>query len=144
MIKPIVMYPNELLSQRSSAIRLDDPELPALIEDLTDTVKEADGVGLSAVQIGVLKRVFVTHIGGNIAVYINPKIIARGIEKETLPEGCLSLPGKMVQTRRHRRIKVMSDTQVGPKVREAKDFIARVIAHESEHLDGEMIFGKVP
>ena len=119
-----------------------------LIGDMFDTMYQANGVGLAAPQVGILKRIFVIDCGdeeGNSVpyVFINPEIIDRdGIQADY--EGCLSVPGKSGMVTRTNKIKVKAfNEKMEPFEMEAEGLLARCILHENDHLDGVVYVDKV-
>ncbi len=120
------------------------PRTRFLIEDMIETMYEANGVGLAACQVGVLKRIVVIDTTGeDLIVLINPEIIETSGEQEGY-EGCLSLPGKSGIVRRPNHVKVKAlDENMQPFVLEGEELLARAICHEVEHLDGHMYVEKV-
>ncbi len=119
-----------------------------LIGDMFDTMYQANGVGLAAPQVGILKRIFVIDCGdeeGNSVpyVFINPEIIDRdGIQADY--EGCLSVPGKSGMVTRANKIKVKAfNEKMEPFEMEAEGLLARCILHENDHLDGVVYVDKV-
>lgn len=114
-----------------------------LIEDMLDTMYEADGVGLAAPQVGVLKRITVIDAGDGPIVLINPKIIETSGE-QTGQEGCLSVPGKAGVVTRPNYVKVMAyDENMQMREVEGTDLLARAMCHEIDHLDGHLYVEKV-
>ena len=119
-----------------------------LIEDMFDTMYEANGVGLAAPQVGILKKIFVVDVGdeeGNPVpyVFINPEIIDReGVQVGF--EGCLSVPGKSGKVARAEKVKVKAfDKDMNEFELEAEGFLARAIQHEYDHLNGVVYVDKV-
>ena len=119
-----------------------------LIEDMFDTMYEANGVGLAAPQVGILKKIFVVDVGdeeGNKVpfVFINPEIIEReGVQVGF--EGCLSVPGKSGKVARAEKVKVKAfDKDMNEFELEAEGFLARAIQHEYDHLNGVVYVDKV-
>ncbi len=119
-----------------------------LIEDMFDTMYEANGVGLAAPQVGILKKIFVVDVGdedGNNVpyVFINPEILEReGVQVDF--EGCLSVPGKSGKVARAEKIKVKAfNEEMEEFEMEAEGFLARAIQHEYDHLNGVMYVDKV-
>ena len=107
-----------------------------LIEDMLETMYEADGVGLAAVQVGVLKRIVVIDVGEGPIVMINPEILTRDGEQLDM-EGCLSVPEKRALVRRPNYVKVKAlDEDMQPFEVEGTELLARAICHECDHLDG--------
>ena len=114
-----------------------------LISDMLDTMYEAQGVGLAAPQVGILKRIAVVDIGDGPVVLINPEILSTAGE-QTGDEGCLSLPGKAGTVTRPNYVKVRAlDRDMKPFELEATELLARAICHEVEHLDGHLYVERV-
>lgn len=115
-----------------------------LIEDMLDTMYEADGVGLAAPQVGILKRIVVIDVTGEDPhVLINPVILEKSGE-QTGNEGCLSVPGKTGIVTRPNYVKVKAyDADLKPFELEGTELLARAICHELEHLDGHLYVEKV-
>jgi peptide deformylase len=107
------------------------------------TMREREGVGLAANQVGRLRRVLVAGIEEDEYVLINPVIEARSDETEVLPEGCLSIPGILVDVERPVAVTVSGQDAAGEEVRfEAEGLLARVFQHEIDHLDGVLILDR--
>ena len=121
------------------------PRTKFLIEDMIDTMYEADGVGLAASQVGVLKRIVVIDTTGeDLRVFINPEILETSGEQEGY-EGCLSVPGKSGIVKRPNYVKVRAlDEHMKPFELEGEGLLARAICHELEHLDGHLYVERVP
>ena len=142
------MGDSRLLRRAEPVSQFDTPELAALIDDMSDTMKAADGAGLAAPQIGVNLRVVIFGTGEAIARYpqapmvprtvlINPVLQALGPEQDEDWEGCLSVPGLRGIVPRHRRLHYQGRDQDGrPIDRTVEGFHARVVQHECDHLDG--------
>lgn len=109
-----------------------------LIEDMVDTMFEANGVGLAAPQVGVLKRIFVIDIGdeNGTMVFINPEILeTKGTQCDE--EGCLSIPGESKPVERPNYVKVKAFNEKGEEfILEGEELLARAILHENDHLNG--------
>ena len=131
------------------------PALKALVEDLWDTMKASNGAGLAAPQIGVNQRVVVFSVDSNprypdaetvpATVLVNPVITPLGENMENGWEGCLSLPGLRGQVPRYTHIRYTGvDENSAPIEREARDFHARVVLHECDHLDGVLYPMRMP
>lgn len=117
--------------------------ISVLIEDMLDTMYEADGVGLAAPQVGVLKRIVVIDAGDGPIVLINPKILETSGE-QTGQEGCLSVPGKAGIVTRPNYVKVAAyDESMVMREIEGTELLARAICHEIDHLDGHLYVEKV-
>ena len=108
-----------------------------LLDDMTETMRHADGVGLAAPQVGVLRRVVVIECEpGNVLELINPVIVERSGEQYEI-EGCLSVPGRQGYTHRPMHVKVEALNRAGEKVTlEGEGLLARAFCHEIDHLDG--------
>lgn len=113
-------------------------KIQVLIDDMLETMYEANGVGLAAPQVGILKRLVVMDCGDGPIVMINPQIIETSGE-QTGDEGCLSLPGKAAQVTRPSYVKArFLDEDMEECEIEATELLARCICHECDHLDGHM------
>ena len=114
-----------------------------LIEDMLDTMYEANGVGLAAPQVGILKRIVVIDVGEGPIVMINPVILETSGE-QTGDEGCLSIPGKAGQVTRPNYVKARAyDENMEEYEIEGTELLARAICHETDHLDGHLYVEKV-
>ena len=114
------------------------PRTKELIEDMLDTMYEANGVGLAAPQVGILKRIVVIDVGEGPIVLINPQIIESSGE-QTGEEGCLSVPGKFGIVTRPDRVKVRAfDENMNEFEMEGEGLLARAFCHEFDHLDGKL------
>ena len=119
------------------------PKIEELIEDMLETMYEANGVGLAAPQVGILKRLVVIDVGDGPIVMINPVILETSGE-QTGSEGCLSLPGKAGTVTRPNYVKVEAlNMYMQPFVLEGTELLARAICHELEHLEGHLYVEKV-
>ena len=128
-----------ILNQRAKEVREMTPNLRALIEDMVETMRHANGVGLAAPQVGVLKRLVVIECEeGELHVLINPEIVERDGE-QTGYEGCLSVPGKtgIVTRPNHVKVKALNET-MEPVTVEGEELLARALCHELDHLDGHL------
>ena len=120
------------------------PKIVELIDDMLETMYEANGVGLAAPQVGILKRIVVIDTTGeDLHVFINPEILATDGE-QTGQEGCLSVPGKSGQVTRPNYVKVGAYNENMEYFElEATELFARAICHENDHLDGHLYVEKV-
>ena len=128
-----------ILNQRAKEVREMTPNLRALIEDMVETMRHANGVGLAAPQVGVLKRLVVIECEeGELHVLINPEIVERDGE-QTGYEGCLSVPGKtgIVTRPNHVKVKALNEN-MEPVTVEGEGLLARALCHELDHLDGHL------
>ena len=115
-----------------------DAKLHALLNDMADTLEEANGVGLAAPQVGILRRIFIVDTGEGILEFINPEILETDGEQDG-PEGCLSVPGEYWLVKRPMKVKARAQDRDGEWFEvEAEELIARCICHENDHLDGRL------
>lgn len=143
---PIVHEPDPVLRQKAKIIDLekwDQKELCVLAEDMILTMKKAPGVGLAAPQIGKSIRLIIVERLPDPIALINPEIIGHSLRKDTLEEGCLSVPGKYGIIKRYKTVKVRAFTLTGkPVTIEAKGFLAEIFQHEIDHLNGVLYIDK--
>jgi peptide deformylase len=140
----LVLSPNPILKTKSLPVTKVDKELQKLMDDMLETMYHEDGAGLAAVQIGVLKRIFVLDIGKkeeketkDPIFFINPEIIYYSEEESTYNEGCLSFPGARSMISRPEMVKIKYlDYDGNHKEMEADNYMARGILHENDHLNG--------
>lgn len=127
-----------ILKLKSRKVEKFDGRLFTLLEDMRDTMYEADGCGLAAVQVGVLKRVVVIDVGDGLLELINPEIIeVKG--EQCAAEGCLSLPGESGVTLRPMWVRVRAQNRCGELCEyTGEDLLARAFCHEIDHLDGHL------
>lgn len=139
-LREIVKDNNEFLSKKSRPVEKIDGRIKQLVDDMKETLIKADGVGLAAPQVGVLKRIFVVDINvdkSDIREFINPEIIKKKGKNDKYLEGCLSFPGRSFKIVRPEKVTVRAQNLSGEWfVFEAEDFIARALMHENDHLDG--------
>ncbi len=133
-----------VLTKTCKEVKEMTPRTRELIEDMLDTMYEADGVGLAAPQVGVLKRIVVIDVTGeNPYVMINPRIVETS-GQQTGQEGCLSVPGKYGIVTRPDYVKAVAlDIDMKPYEVEGTELLARAICHELEHLDGHLYVERV-
>ncbi|NTW30631.1 MAG: peptide deformylase [Candidatus Moranbacteria bacterium] len=131
---------------RKKAARVIDPtasEVRALVSEMVEAMRVYDGVGLAAPQIGRPIRLFVIEVGGRVSVFFNPKIVSYSEETSVSEEGCLSVPGQYFMIQRPRSITMEYEDTDG-KVRsiDAEGFLAVVLQHEYDHLDGILVIDR--
>ncbi|MBQ9503789.1 MAG: peptide deformylase [Lachnospiraceae bacterium] len=144
-LRTIRVMGDEILTKKSKEITEMTPKIRELIDDMFETLYNADGVGLAAVQVGVLKRLIVIDLGEDSEplVLINPKIVEKSGEQSG-NEGCLSVPGKTGVVTRPNYVKVVYlDENMQPQEKEGTELLARAICHEVDHLEGEIYVDKV-
>ena len=137
-IRNILTEGDPTLYKKCRVVEKFDERLSLLIDDMIETMYKYNGVGLSAVQVGVLKRVVVIDIedGEGARVFINPKITSTKGEHE-VEEGCLSFPNEYAKVVRPKELTVEALDREGKKFKlKAKDLLAQAVAHEIDHLDG--------
>ena len=137
-IRNIRLEKDEILKKKSREIEVIDDKIQTLIDDMIETMYKYNGVGLAAVQVGILKRVVVIDIedGEGVRVLINPKITKTKGEQE-VDEGCLSFPNQYAKVIRPKEVTVEALDRSGEKiVIKSKDLLAQAICHELDHLEG--------
>jgi peptide deformylase len=136
-------FGDPVLKTRAAKVKEFDEALLRLTEEMLVTMREREGVGLAANQVGRLRRVLVAGIEEDEYVLVNPVIEARSDETEVLAEGCLSIPGIQVDVDRPVTVTVSGQNADGEEIRfEAKGLLARVFQHEVDHLDGVLILDR--
>ena len=143
-IRNIRIMGDPILEKVCKEVKEVTPRIKELIEDMLETMYDANGVGLAAPQVGVLKRIVVIDVTGeDPIVLINPRILETSGE-QTGGEGCLSLPGKSGTVTRPNYVKVRAyDRDMKPFEIEGTELLARAFCHEIDHLDGHMYVEKV-
>ncbi|MCS7164207.1 MAG: peptide deformylase [Thermodesulfovibrio sp.] len=147
-ILEIKKYPDEVLKKKAEAVTDINGDLQRFIDNMIETMYNANGVGLAAPQVGVLKRVIVVDTSPrqenqSLIVLINPEIISS--EGEILSEeGCLSLPGFITRLKRKEKVFVKGLNRKGKEIEiEATGLLARALQHEIDHLDGILLIDKI-
>ncbi|MBU1131930.1 peptide deformylase [Patescibacteria group bacterium] len=147
MIRKVLINPDPTLRKISRKVNLDkikSKEIQAFVSDLTETMIKKDGIGLAAPQIGQTVRIFVISLKDGVMEFINPEIKKRSWRKEMGEEGCLSIPGIYGLVKRNISIVVEAYNKEGEKMKiSANGLMARVIQHETDHLDGILFIDKV-
>lgn len=147
MIRKIVTLPNQLLRQTSDEIISFDKSLRELVRNLTETLESQTnppGLGLSAVQIGILKRVFVAKIRNKTRAFVNPKIIKFSKKEIAFLEGCFSVPDIYGHVIRPAEIDMESQDVQGKSAKtHYKGVAARIIQHEMDHLNGTLFIDHI-
>lgn len=145
-VRNIRILGDEVLMKKSKVVKEMTERNQKLIDDMLDTMYEAEGVGLAAPQVGILKRIVVIDVtpeGNNPIVLINPEILETSGE-QTGYEGCLSVPGKRGIVTRPNYAKVKAyDRNMQEFIIEGEELLARALCHEIDHLDGELYVDKV-
>ena len=138
-IRNIRKIGDPILAKKSKEVDTPTPRLHELIDDMFETMREANGCGLAAVQVGILKRIVVIETDEESPyVLINPEILESSGEQKGY-EGCLSVPDKSGMVTRPMKVKVQAlDENMEPFVLEGEGLLARAICHECDHLNGEL------
>ena len=142
---PIVLLPDPVLRSVSAPVERVDDEVRRLVADMLETMYDAPGVGLAAIQVGIPRRLLVIDVSGEDETpqplaLINPRILALSDELRTHEEGCLSIPDVRIDIDRPARIKVAyTDRDGKPQELDADGLLATAIQHEMDHLDGRLI-----
>ena len=141
MVRDIVIWPDPILKQRALPVETVDDGIRRLLDDMAETMYAADGVGLAAPQVGVLKRLVVIDTsprqeGQKLIHLVNPEVV-RGEGETTYTEGCLSIPGEAEDVDRFAKVWVRAlDRDGKPFEIEAEGLLAIALQHETDHLDG--------
>ncbi len=140
MPRPVLHEPDQQLRLKSEIVlsdRILSPEMKLLIDELKETMKIENGVGIAAPQIGVHDRVIIVEIDGIPTGFINPEITDRSFRMIDSEEGCLSVPGCLGIVPRHRSVTVKAINELGePIVIKAQMLLSTIFQHEIDHLDG--------
>ena len=144
-LRKIITVPNNVLRQKAHPVKKFNKELHTLIDDMTETMRDAPGVGLAAPQIGILEQVIVIEFGdeedpeapSKLYAVVNPEIVRASDEKVMGVEGCLSIPGIVGDVERSTSVMVRGQNRNGKKVKYKLDgWVARIFQHEIDHLSG--------
>ena len=141
-ILQILEFPDPRLRKIAEPVTVFDEKLEVLIEDMLETMYEAEGIGLAATQVDVHKRLLLIDVSENRdspQVFINPEIEILEDELSEYDEGCLSVPGFYETVSRPRKVKIIAQDSKGEKFEQvAEDILATCIQHEIDHLDGKL------
>ncbi|MGN0818958.1 MAG: peptide deformylase [Christensenellaceae bacterium] len=141
-IRNIVQLGDETLRKKSVEVTEITPKIIQLLDDMKETLVKAQGAGLAAPQVGVLRRIFIVMVEEGYFEFINPKII-KIAGRQYGPEGCLSVKGKQGDVERPRKVVVKAQNRNGEWFElTAYGFFARAICHENDHLDGILYIDK--
>lgn len=137
---------DEILKKKSKPVEKIDEKIKELIKDMLDTMHKFDGVGLAAVQVGILKQILVIDLyeeGKEPYVIINPEIIeTKGVQE--VEEGCLSFPNKFAKIERPEEVTVRALNEEGKTIKiKGKGLLAQALCHEIDHLNGEVFIDKI-
>ena len=142
-LRKIRIMGDKVLEKKCREVTEMTPRIQELIQDMLDTMYDAEGVGLAAPQVGILRRIVVIDVGEGPLVMINPRIVETS-GSQTGSEGCLSLPGQagIVTRPNYVKVKALNEKMEEYEV-EGTQMLARAICHECDHLDGIMYVSKV-
>ena len=143
-ILPITMFGDKILRKKVNKVKIVDKEIIVLITNMFDTMRNANGIGLAANQVGANKSIFIVDISNveeheefKPSVFINPKIVKYSEEKIVIEEGCLSIPDIRADVERPEAITIeYQDAELQKQTMDAENLLARVIQHEYNHLLG--------
>lgn len=140
----IRQYPDAALKMLARPVSDFDDELQSLVERMKLLMVDANGIGLAANQVGVLRRVFVFQLDEDeVAAVVNPEIVERSEETDIADEGCLSIQGISVPVERSLEVTIAGKDENGADVRyELDDYAARCVQHETDHLDGVLMIDR--
>mgnify|MGYP001624134509 FL=1 len=144
-IRNLRLEGDEILSKKSREVEIIDEKVQTLIDDMIETMHKYNGVGLAAVQVGILKRIVVIDLYDDKGpiVLINPVIIKEKGEQE-VEEGCLSFPNQFAKIVRPAEVVAEYIDRDGKRMRvKAKELLAQAISHELDHLEGELFIDKI-
>lgn len=143
MTLEIRTFGDPVLKSRAAPVETFDDTLARLVDDMLETMRAYEGVGLAANQVGRLKRILVAALEDEEVVIVNPVIEDKSEELEKDTEGCLSIPEIQVEVERPVAVTVSGRGLGGEPVRiEARDLLARILQHEIDHLDGVLILDR--
>ena len=144
-IRTIRTEGDEIIRKKSKKVEVIDEKITELIQDMIETLHRYDGVGLAAVQVGILKQILIIQEAEDapILVIINPEIISKS-GTQVVEEGCLSFPNKFAKIERPEKIKVRALNEKGKKIEiTGKGLLAQALSHEIDHLNGEVFIDKI-
>ncbi|MDB0438283.1 peptide deformylase [Clostridioides difficile] len=142
-LRQIVQIGEPVLRKKSKKVEKIDAKIIQLLDDMAETMYDADGVGLAAPQVGILKRVVVIDVGEELIELINPEIIETSGEQID-DEGCLSVVGESGEVKRPNYVKVRALNRNGDTIElEGEELLARAFCHEIDHLDGILFVDKI-
>ncbi len=142
-VRKILRIGDETLRRKARLIEKFDKRLHTLLNDMAETMYEAEGAGLAAPQVGILRRAVVIDVGEGIIELVNPEIVFQEGEQVNA-EGCLSIPGKRGTVMRPKKVVVRAQDRNGdPFELTGEDFLAIAVSHELDHLDGVLYVDKM-
>lgn len=150
-LRPILRFPDPKLRETSQPVTDFGDALQTLVADMTETMLDAEGAGLAAIQVGVPLRLFIIdgHVAGGeegapALVFANPELLEVSEETQTGDEGCLSFPGVYVPVKRGLRAKIRAQDVTGASFEfDGSELVARAFQHETDHLNGRLLIDMV-
>ena len=143
-IRKVLLIGDETLRKISKPVDKFDDKLAELLQDMYETLIKENGAGLSAVQVGILKRVFIMNLDSGLVEFVNPEIIKKSDKTCIALEGCLSVPEKSGRVERPVSVTVKFQDRKGNfHTRTFTDYEAKCVCHESDHLDGILYVDKI-
>ncbi|MDR3247690.1 MAG: peptide deformylase [Treponema sp.] len=141
----ILTLGNELLHQKAKPVKDINENIKDIAEEMIEALHVGNGVGLAGPQIGLMQRIFVVHVEGDVPrVFINPSITATSQETVKYEEGCLSIPGVWADVIRPKSLQIQAWNEKGrPFTMDVDGILARVILHEYDHLDGVLFIDRL-
>ncbi|MDE6189856.1 MAG: peptide deformylase [Clostridia bacterium] len=141
-LRDIITDPNPTLRKKCREVEVFDEKLGKLLDDMRETMEKADGVGLAAPQIGILRRIAVVEVDDFYIEFVNP-VIVKTKGEQVGPEACLSVPSKSATVKRPHKVTVEYQDRDGKLMSvTAEGFIARAFCHEIDHLDGILYYDR--
>ncbi len=141
--KIVKLGEDDILRKHCRKVDKFDKRLGVLLDDMAETLYDADGAGLAAPQVGILKRVVVIDVGEGLIELVNPEILSSEGEQMCI-EGCLSVPGRRGRVLRPEKVRVHAQDRKGRHIElEGEGFLANAICHELDHLDGIIYVDKM-
>ena len=144
-IRTIRTEGDDILRKKSKKVEVIDDKIKELIQDMKETLHKYNGVGLAAVQVGILKQIVIIQEEEDAPIYvlINPELIST-TGTQLVEEGCLSFPNKFAKIERPEKVKVRALNENGEEIEiKAKGLLAQAISHELDHLNGEVFLDKI-
>lgn len=140
----IKTYGVPILRSKTKSVTEFNEELAQTAERMKKTMQEANGVGLSANQVGIDKALFIAKLGEDVYAFVNPELTPLSNETERTEEGCLSIPGVWVDVERYLKVHLRAQNLAGEPIElELEGYPARVIQHEVDHLAGVLIIDRI-
>ena len=137
-------YPDPILRKKSEEVRELTTEIKTVIREMLKIMIKNQGIGISAPQIGILKRIIAINTKSGPEVFINPKIRKISKEAEITEEGCLSFPGLWLKIKRAKEVEIEAINEAGEKIQnQAEGILSRAFQHEIDHLNGILFIDRV-